>query len=153
MPRSMLTTRSCLQPWTKTSHSGLRTSFFPPKISSVCLRLANSFCLPVSGMITLVIALATIFSPTAYVTGLGSMVSPTLMVLGNIGFSSANKSGLYNLLYTQGYGCSQCPEIILPGPGRRRSLCSVSKHPGGGQDSEYTCWPDPPRSTPKRVPS
>ena len=28
------------------------------------------------------------------------MVSPTLMVLGNIGFSSANKSGLYNLLMT-----------------------------------------------------
>jgi len=51
-------------------------------------------------MITLVIALATIFSPTAYVTGLGNMVSPTLMVLGNIGFSSANKSGLYNLLMT-----------------------------------------------------
>jgi len=74
--------------------------FVPPKISSVCLRLANSFCLPVSGMITLVIALATIFSPTTYVTGRGNMVSPTLMLLGNIGFSSANKSGLYNLLMT-----------------------------------------------------
>ena len=51
-------------------------------------------------MITLVIALATIFSPTAYVTGLGNMVSPTLMVLGNIGFSSANKPGLCSLLMT-----------------------------------------------------
>jgi len=72
--------------------------FLPPKISDVCLRLANSFCLPVSGMISLVIALVTIFSPTAYVTGIGNMVAPTLMFLGNIGFSSANKSGLYNLL-------------------------------------------------------
>jgi hypothetical protein len=76
------------------------SEFLPRKLSAVCMRLANSFCLPIAGMITLVLALASIFSPTAYVTGLGNMVSPTLMVLGNIGFSSANKSGLYNLLMT-----------------------------------------------------
>ena len=74
------------------------SEFLPHKLSAVCMRLANSFCLPIAGMITLVLALASIFSPTAYVTGLGNMVSPTLMVLGNIGFSSANKSGLYNFL-------------------------------------------------------
>ena len=68
--------------------------FLPPKNKLCMFALGSTFCLPVSGMITLIIALATIFSPTAYVNGLGSMVPPTFMVIGNIGFSSANKPGL-----------------------------------------------------------
>ena len=37
------------------------SEFLPRKLSAVCMRLANSFCLPIAGMITLVLALASIF--------------------------------------------------------------------------------------------
>ena len=62
----------------------------------VCV--ANAFNLPVAGMLTVVVAIATIFSPCGYVQGLGNIVSPILMLLGNIGLSSSNKSGVYKIL-------------------------------------------------------
>ena len=97
------------------------SEFLPRKLSAVCMRLANSFCLPIAGMITLVLALASIFTDCLRDWSREH------------GFSNVDGSWEHRLFFskqvwslqlahdncTQGNGCSQCPEILLSDPGRR----------------------------------
>jgi hypothetical protein len=60
--------------------------------------LAQEFCLPVHGMASVVLSLASAFSPSTWVTGAYGQIEPLQLWIVNLGPSGVNKSGLFTLV-------------------------------------------------------
>jgi hypothetical protein len=71
--------------------------YLPPNLAEIATREVNINNVPVAGMLSVILFLTCIFSPMAYVAGLGTNIQPLILLFGNIGHASINKSGLHDL--------------------------------------------------------
>jgi hypothetical protein len=73
------------------------SDYLPDLLAKIATREADINNLPIAGMLSVIFMLTCIFSPAAYVAGMGTNVQPLILLLGNIGQPSINKTGLHDL--------------------------------------------------------
>jgi len=73
------------------------SDYFPEKVVGICARLARQNCLPLQGLLAVVLALVSVFCPKSFVVGIGNMVQPLLFQAVCIGFPSSNKTALHDI--------------------------------------------------------
>ncbi len=52
--------------------------FLPKRIADVCLSLANNNCVPLQGMLLVVLALTAAYCPSSFVIGIGNIIQPVM---------------------------------------------------------------------------
>ena len=72
-------------------------AYLPKRLADVCLSLAKNNCVPLQGMLLVVLALTAAYCPSSFVIGIGNIIQPVMLQLIAIGFPSTNKSKTHDI--------------------------------------------------------